>query len=171
MPVDLNSPFYADPCTVPSKDDLELAASLYFDRSRRLLRLGKPRSRILHRLSTELKHEILSYIAYQDLTIIRRVCRELAQLTLLDNLPQSYWRSRFLDQEADFLLPRFNNNHNWFRLFFGTRYYLKIGNLSLINRKRIRKLIEPIAALVERDAILPPVLSGSPIFPAQGQTN
>ncbi|KAL4915381.1 hypothetical protein BDW62DRAFT_125057 [Aspergillus aurantiobrunneus] len=102
---------------------------------------------------------------------MRCVSRDLAQLTALDSLSQAYWKSRFLlGQEADFLFPMLAEPRDWRRVFFGTMACLG-RNLSLINRRRIRTLIEPIAALIEHlDAVPDPGLHGIGVEPLQTQT-
>lgn len=106
-------------------------------------------------LSLELKSEIFSYLSFGELLNVRLVCRDLALLAAVDTLPRSYWRSRFLlGQEADFLFPDVKGTHDWYLLFFGTRASLVAGTLPLVNRKRIRQLLEPIAALVDLEAVL-----------------
>lgn len=105
---------------------------------------------IFDSLSPELKLEILSYLSFDELLKARLVCRGLAFPATLDELPQSYWRSRFLlGQEADFLFSNLADRRDWRRLYFGTQVSLRAGALALLNRKRIRQLLEPIAALVE----------------------
>ncbi|PYH94556.1 hypothetical protein BO71DRAFT_419279 [Aspergillus ellipticus CBS 707.79] len=109
-------------------------------------------------LSTELKFEICSYLSFVELLTMRLVCRDLALLARVDTLPQSYWRSRFLlGQEADFLFLSPTAPRDWSRVFFGSRV------------SRIRQLLEPIAALVELEAVWRSGPYGSIAHPAQGQ--
>ncbi|KXG47395.1 uncharacterized protein PGRI_012650 [Penicillium griseofulvum] len=121
-------------------------------------------------LSPELVFDIFSYLSFDELLNMRLVCRDLAQLAIVDMLPQSYWRSRFLlSQEADFLFLNVKDMQDWYLLFFGTRAALMAGNRSLINRKRIRQLIEPIATLVGLEPILRNGPYGSAVHPVQSQ--
>ncbi|KAJ5799778.1 uncharacterized protein N7518_001846 [Penicillium psychrosexuale] len=130
----------------------------------------RPQHSIFDGLSLELKFEIFSYLSFGELLNVRLVCRDLAQLAAVDILPRSYWRSRFLlGQEADFLLLDVTDTQDWYLLFFGTRASLTIGTLSLVNRKRIRQLLEPIAALVDLDPVLRNGPYGSAVQPAQNQ--
>lgn len=159
-PVDAGSYLYADPCAIPSVNEMEADMSdfswpslshdgLAASNGRNLQ--GNPRNNFGD-LSFDLQLEILSYLPFSQLLNIRLVSRNFASLTALCRLPQSYWRTRFhLGQDADFLFPNLTDRKDWCRLFFAVRGYLKAGLLSLINRKRIRQLLEPIAALVELD--------------------
>ncbi|PWY89675.1 hypothetical protein BO94DRAFT_594530 [Aspergillus sclerotioniger CBS 115572] len=91
----------------------------------------------------------------QDILNLRLVCRDLATHANGLMISQSYWRHRFLPgQEADFILPRSSDIENWFGLFFGTRELITIGCRNLVNRKRIIRLLEPFANLVNRESAL-----------------
>ncbi|KAL4746362.1 hypothetical protein BDW72DRAFT_197767 [Aspergillus terricola var. indicus] len=156
---------YMDPGAIPSLDELEdsvpAEAVSHFG-------LGNYEPRVFGSLSTELKHEILAYLSYRDVCMLRLVCRELADITRPCNLPQSYWRSRFLlGQEADFLFPQLSERRHWPRLYLGTRALLNSKSPSFVNRKRIRALIEHFAALVELYVARPP-LHGSLVWPERG---
>ncbi|KAL4739072.1 hypothetical protein BDV11DRAFT_215546 [Aspergillus similis] len=155
---------YMDPCAIPSLDELEnsvLETVSHFG-------LGNYEPRVFGSIPTELKHEILAYLSYRDVSMLRLVCRELADITHPGNLPQSYWRSRFLlGQEADFLFPSLSERRHWPRLYLGTRALLNWENPSLVNRKRIRGLIEHFAALVELYVVRPSP-HGSPVWPEPG---
>lgn len=112
---------------------------------------------------------MLSYLSFDELLSVRLACRDLALLATVDTLPQSYWRSRFLlGQEADFLFPSLTDTRDWCRLFFGIRASLSAGLLPLVNRKRIRQLLEPIAALVDLDLVFNGPY-GSVFHPSQSQ--
>lgn len=168
--VDLSSHFYADPCTIPSTDRLQTAAPPDSARVKELGTLGRPKNYAFKKLSLELKFEILSYLSFDELLNMRHVCRDLALLATVDKLPPSYWRSRFsLGQEADFLFPNLKASCEWNRLFFGTRASLSAKHLPMVNRKRIRKLLEPIAALVELKTFLRDDLYGYSFHPTQSQ--
>ena len=57
----------------------------------------------------------------------------------------------------DFLFPDLEQSRDWFRLYRGTLSILQAKDqspeqLSLLNRKRIRELLEPIASVVEADS-------------------
>ncbi|PYI01466.1 hypothetical protein BO78DRAFT_327588 [Aspergillus sclerotiicarbonarius CBS 121057] len=81
-------------------------------------------------------------------------------------LSQSYWRSRFLlGQEADFIFPTLTGTRDWSALFLGTVALMQAGNMPLINRRRIRHLLEPIAALVNRHDALRNGPGGCPYQP------
>lgn len=121
-------------------------------------------------LSLELKSEIFSYLSFGELLNVRLVCRDLTLLAAVDTLPRSYWRSRFiLGQEADFLFPDATDTQDWYLLFFGTRASLTARSLSLINRKRIRQLLEPISARVDLETVLRNGPYGSTVEPAENQ--
>ena len=196
--VDLSLPFYTDPFVIPSMDDLEATApegkyypiqrvngvcgSSASDGGRHPLpshhntivkmceSVDRPNHHILNGLSPELRFEIFSYLSFNELLNLRLICRELALPARLNTLPQSYWQSRFLlGQEADFVFPRLTDIRDWCRLYSGTRASLNAELLPLVNRKRIRLLLEPIAALVDLEGPLRNGPYGSAFHPAQGQ--
>ncbi|KAE8137955.1 hypothetical protein BDV38DRAFT_292569 [Aspergillus pseudotamarii] len=137
---------------------------------KRRTRPEKPRNHMLNRLSAEMRFEIFSYLSFDELLNLRLVCRDLALQASIDTLPQSYWRSRFcLGQELDFVFPCLSDTRDWCRLYFGTRASLSARILPLINRKRVRKLLEPIAALVDLKDVLQNGPYGSVFHPAPGQ--
>ncbi|KAJ5569594.1 uncharacterized protein N7459_009024 [Penicillium hispanicum] len=212
--VDLESPFYADPCVIPSPEDLEAITSdsgkahddplgEERDNSRQMTpavvgigchdkgpngdrhplpshqqnattgekrgKLGRPQCRVFDGLPAEIVLTIFSYLSFNELLNLRLVCRELALSAASDMLPQSYWRSRFLlGQEADFFFPNLANPRDWSRLFFGTRASLRAGLLPLVNRKRIRRLLEPVATLVSLTTVLRKGPYGYAFHPAEG---
>lgn len=128
----------------------------------------RPSAYLLDKLSAELSSEILSYLSFAELLNLRLVCRGLALLASTNALSQSYWRSRFcIGQEADFLFLSLTETRNWARLFMGTSISLKNKSLHLINRKRIRKLLEPFAALWDLEDVLRSGPDGSIFHPAQ----
>jgi hypothetical protein len=129
-----------------------------------------PKHNFFDALSPELKFGIFSYLSFDELLNMRLVCRNLALLATVDTLPQSYWRSRFLlGQEADFLFPRLTDKWDWSRLFFWTRASLRARLLPLVNRKRIRQVLEPIAALVDLKGVFQNGPYGSAFDPVQSQ--
>ncbi|KAL4993288.1 hypothetical protein BDV10DRAFT_199823 [Aspergillus recurvatus] len=163
--VDSELPLYADPCAIPSLGELENSVPA---EPASHFRLGNYEPRVFGSISTELKHEILTYLPYRDVCTLRLVCRELADFTGPSSLPQSYWRSRFLlGQEADFLLPTLSKRRNWSRLYLGAMAPLNLRVPSMVNRRRIRGLIEHVAALAELYVVRPP-LHGSPVWPEPG---
>ncbi|KAJ5714417.1 uncharacterized protein N7483_011598 [Penicillium malachiteum] len=115
--------------------------------------LGRTTSYLGGGLSAELMLEIISSLPFNESLKLRLVCRRLALLCSVKHLPQSYCRSRFcLGQEADFLFPDFLNSslsrdRNWTAIFFRVVHTLRDGDRSMMNRKRIRGLLEPIAVL------------------------
>lgn len=116
--------------------------------------------------------EIFSYLSFDEPLNMRLACRNLALLATVETLLQLYWRSRFLlGQEADFLFPRLTDKRDWSQLFFWTRASLRARFLPLVNRKRIRQLLEPIAALVDQEAVFQNGPYGSAFHPAQGLGN
>ncbi|KAL4925560.1 uncharacterized protein BDV17DRAFT_283839 [Aspergillus undulatus] len=124
-----------------------------------------------NRLSLELLFEIFSYLSFDELQNIRLVCRDLALLAAVETRPHSYWRSRFLlGQEAEFLFPCLTDLQDRFELYLETRASLKRGLLPLINRERVRQLLEPIAALVEQETIFRDGPFGSAFSPLQQQS-
>lgn len=69
-----------------------------------------------------------------------------------ENLPSSFWKSRFmLGHEQDYIFPDLAVMRDWSQLFHGTQSCFMSGSKSLANRMRIRRLLEPIAVLVERN--------------------
>jgi hypothetical protein len=222
MAVDLSSPFYADPCAIPSMGDLKVIVSGFckasdgsvwkrrdgahskaetvvsidyhseggncisspfgsaddrhppsfpnHTREERCEEPQGPKHNFFDALSPELKFGIFSYLSFDELLNMRLVCRNLALLATVDTLPQSYWRSRFLlGQEADFLFPRLTDKWDWSRLFFWTRASLRARLLPLVNRKRIRQVLEPIAALVDLKGVFQNGPYGSAFDPVQSQ--
>ncbi|KAJ5607351.1 hypothetical protein N7537_003970 [Penicillium hordei] len=130
----------------------------------------RPKCYIFDGLSLELNFEIFSYLSFVELLNVRLVCRDLALLAAVDMLPRSYWRSRFLlGQEADFLFPDATDTQDWSLLFFGTKASLTTRTPSMVNRKRIRHLLEPIAALVGLEAVLRNGPYGFAVEPAENQ--
>lgn len=114
--------------------------------------------------------EIISYLSFVELLDLRLVCRGFALLATSSALSQSYWRSRFcIGQEADFLFPRLTETQNWARLFVGLSVSLKNDALHLINRKRIRKLLEPLAALWDSRAVFRNGPCGTAFCPEQNK--
>lgn len=139
-------------------------------REERYKKLERPKHHFFKALSPELKYEIFSYLSFDEPLNMRLVCRNLALLATVDTLPQLYWRSRFLlGQEADFLFPRLTDKWDWSRSFFWTRASLRARLLPLVNRKRIRQLLEPIAALVDQEAVFQNGPYGSAFNPVQSQ--
>ena len=151
--IDPNSTFLADPCAVPTAEDIQNSVP-------ELPEVECPKSANSHsvnnfswhhslgRLPLEVLYEVFSYLSFSHLLDIRYVCRDLALLSRPDKLPDSFWRSQFMiGSEQDFLFMDVTEKRNWSRLFRGTRSLMKYP--SMVNRKRIRKLLEPIAAMVE----------------------
>ncbi|GLA14303.1 hypothetical protein AnigIFM62618_000679 [Aspergillus niger] len=168
QPVDLDSHLYADPCAISgmayptvsifASENSMSSSGRYLShpnsRVGSLTEMGKRRYNAFSCLSTELLLEIFSYVPFEQLLTLRLVCRDLAVLADISMLPQSYWRSRFLlGQEADFVFPCLSETQDWFKLFFATRASLKAATPPLVNRKRIRDLLEPMASLVDLDSI------------------
>ncbi|KAF7594153.1 hypothetical protein BBP40_010002 [Aspergillus hancockii] len=111
----------------------------------------------LGKLSLEILHEVISYLSIEELLSLRRTSRELAQRLMFRSLPQSFWKRQFTrGHRMDFLFPDLEQKRDWFRLYRGTMAYLKgdspsSESYSILNRRRIRRLLEPIASLVEVD--------------------
>lgn len=188
-PIDLGSPFYADPFGIPSISELEAnttgflsskanvnlptkdtayASALFqsnevpalfrsLEDTSNMIRANpqEPYAYVFDKLSAELRSEIFSYLSLTELLNLRLVCRGLALLATSSAFSQSYWRSRFcIGQEADFPFPRLTEPRNWARLFWGIDISFRNRSLHLISRKRVRKLLEPIAALWELEAVI-----------------
>lgn len=158
QPIDLGSPLYADPCAIPSLTALESFTSSRVSsipRKQKTAQLDPLKSasglgRLLGRLPAEIIYEILSYLSLVEVASLRLVCRGLALVAECDNLPQSFWKSRFmLGHEQDYLLPNLAVTRDWSQVFYSTQSCFKNGNKSLANRLRIRRLLEAIAVLVE----------------------
>ncbi|KAL4801251.1 hypothetical protein BDV18DRAFT_167591 [Aspergillus unguis] len=153
-PEQLDSDFYADPAVIPSASELEAGCPQIVWPSGAAVE-QQSHLNILDRLSPELHFEIFSYLPCEQILRLRLVSRQLASIANPATLPQAYWRSRFLPgQEAGFLSLTMSNvnSRNWDRLFLGTFSLLRKGSPSLVNRRRIWSLIEPIAALVELES-------------------
>ncbi|PKY08597.1 hypothetical protein P168DRAFT_323700 [Aspergillus campestris IBT 28561] len=152
-----------DRCSPPCSDDLKGEV------------LEPPGGRKPHgfeRLPNELICWILSYLPFRDFLKMRLICHNLALFSKINAMPQSYWRSRFyFGQEADFLFPNLTDQRNWFLLFFGTKIHMTSGGLSLANRLRIRRLLGPIAVLVETGSTFRHVPHGIAVHPAHDDPN
>lgn len=169
--IDLLSHFYADPLAIPNLGSLENFTS---ESS------SKPVGNPLHpgfckgfhktfgRLSLEVIYEVISYLSFLQIANLRLSCGALASLIQWEYLPQSFWKSRFmLGQSLDFMFPTFFSDlkHNWLRLFYGVQAYMRTGNRSFENRKRVRNILERIAVQIEADITTPKQLYGSSILP------
>jgi hypothetical protein len=158
-PIDLASPLYADPCAIPSLATLEsfaLNRASSHSKKQKAAKLdpcterASGRDHFFGRLPLEIIYEILSYLPLVEVAGIRLVCRELALIAKCENLPQSFWKSRFmLGHEQDYIFPDLGVTRDWSQLFRGTQSCFTHGNKSLASRMRIRGLLEPIAVLVE----------------------
>lgn len=168
LPVDETSPLYADPCSSPSLDAFEIAAPAPCTASQYLQGASGPS---FGSLPPELIYEILPYLSCKEVATLRLVNRNLAVTTALNRLPQLYWRSRFQPGgEADFLFANLTDRRDWRGLFFAVRAMLQDGrSLSVVNRKRVRKLIEPIALVVEQDSASRPSLYGIAVHGGPGE--
>lgn len=173
-PVDQYSCFYADPCEIPSVGELECSMPTIIDN------LPSPVScppignsgvnRSFGRLSIELVYEIVSYLTFTQALTIRLVCRELALVVSPGRPPLSFWRTRFmLGHEQDFVFADTRVNRDWMRVFYGTRRLLRSKNGSLVNRKRIRNIMEPMAVVAELESRPPKDVFGIPISPVDSE--
>lgn len=162
LPVDETSPLYADPCTFLSLDTFEIVAPATSTASQYLQSASR---QSFGSLSPELIYEIVPYLSCKEVATLRLVNRNLAVIAALDRLPQSYWQSRFQrGGEADFLFANLTDRRDWRGLFSAVRAMLQDGrSLCLVNRKRVRKLIEPIALAVEQDSASRPSLYGTAV--------
>lgn len=167
LPVDETSPLYADPCTSPSLDTFEIVAPAPSTASQYLQTAS---CQSFGSLPPELIYEILLYLSCKEVATLTLVNRSLAVIAALDRLPQPYWRSRFQrGGEADFLFANLTDRRDWRGLFSAVRAMLQDGrNLCLVNRKRVRKLIEPIALVVEQDSASRPSLYGTAVHGVPG---
>ncbi|KAF9893998.1 hypothetical protein FE257_008969 [Aspergillus nanangensis] len=167
------SPAYVDPCAM-SVDGLERSIisdwKIHCDVGPPTATSGRAS---LCNLPLELLHEVVSYLPYSQVRELQRVCRNLAQILARENLPQMFWRGRFLlSFEHDFIFPDLKSKRDWYRLYLGTEFELRNGSSPLVNRKRIRGLIEPIAELMDVEEIASPAgrdclqyMSGRPLVP------
>ncbi|KAE8165221.1 hypothetical protein BDV40DRAFT_259020 [Aspergillus tamarii] len=109
-------------------------------------------------LSLELLHEVVSYLTVPEVLDLKCTSQDLAQRVVFSSLPPSFWKRQFARGSAmDFLFPDLEQTRDWFRLYRGTVFVLQAKDqspekLSLLNRKRIRALLEPIASVVEIDS-------------------
>lgn len=150
---------YADPCALPSlnvSEKIEPLPSTFYGYA------DGASYQAFGPLSTELIHEVLSYLSCKEVAALRLVNRTFSSIAAVENLPQSYWRSRFLlGQVADFVFPGLGERRDWRGLLFGLKRRLQDdGNIFLLNRRRIRGLIESIARIVEEGAVAQPGLYG-----------
>lgn len=139
---------WADPFAVPLTDLSEAAKSLP---STSVGYVQVESCQALGPLYTELIHEIFCYLPCKEVAALRLVNKSLAAIAAVENLPQSYWRSRFFPgQEADFVFPILSERRDWRALFFGLNQLLRNSeSLPLLTRKKIRNLIEPFARVLE----------------------
>ncbi|KAJ5356191.1 hypothetical protein N7517_010800 [Penicillium concentricum] len=142
-----------------------------------------PKPYIFGRLSLELKFEIFSYLTFDG---PNSICSH-------GRIGEAWF---LLGQEADFLFLNVTDRKDWYLLFFGTRASLvaytmltvkweKIRGqnffgiretlikqtLSLINRKKIRQLLEPIATIVSLEPVLRNGPYGSAGHPRKEKAN
>ncbi|KAJ6020998.1 hypothetical protein N7540_006502 [Penicillium herquei] len=170
--------YFAGPDDIPSFEELERAAPMTVksfkkfsqiwstDSSTEASLINSPQGRTgQHRtgsggslsylpngLPPELIFEILSYLPFTEVLKLRLVCRQLA--VIFEFLPESYWRSRFcIGQEADFLFPNLKESRKWESTFLGTSRFLRDDNHSMLNRRRIRDVLEPIAVLYDLNSL------------------
>ncbi|PGH13894.1 hypothetical protein AJ80_06163 [Polytolypa hystricis UAMH7299] len=101
LPIDSSSPPYSDPLTIPSEDQLaamcpsiaHLDLPCRADAGGWQTKDGK--SSPIIALPPELMYFILSYLPLLQVRSARLVCRRFAQIAKRENLPQSFWKSRF----------------------------------------------------------------------------
>ncbi|KAK2757006.1 hypothetical protein FQN54_004974 [Arachnomyces sp. PD_36] len=161
--VDQSLYFYADPEAIPSPTELEGLSSGSNSFSPPLnpfsptdvtdVPLDSHGMRIFISLPLEILWILAEYLPLKAVLGLRLVCRHFARVFHCNRLPQSFWKSRFMiGSEMFFVFPNLHENRIWSQLYFGTRACLEAGNQSLMNRKRILCLIEPVAHLVELTA-------------------
>ncbi|EER25811.1 F-box domain containing protein [Coccidioides posadasii C735 delta SOWgp] len=160
-PFKLSLLFYADPSYVPPFEDLKdlVSTSQFHAQGVEHDYSSTPRERTspLENLPVELLYMVSSYLSLKDVLGLRLLSRPFYRLLAPEELPQSFWKTRFMvPHEQDFIFPDFTTSQeDWFRLFLGVDEYLNDkskslpGSKSLINRKRVRGLIEPMARLLE----------------------
>ncbi|KAK6815297.1 hypothetical protein RU639_008693 [Aspergillus parasiticus] len=164
MPEDMPSLLQADPYAIPLLEKLEENAPDVdggreyppaYNTTSTDINTGYRNS--FGRLSSELFYEVESYLSVSELLDLKCTSRELAQRVVFSSLPQSFWKMQFArGSSMDFLFPDLEQSRDWFRLYRGTLSILQDEDqspeqLSLLNRKRIRELLEPIASVVEAD--------------------
>ncbi|KAK2759508.1 hypothetical protein FQN54_002987 [Arachnomyces sp. PD_36] len=99
-------------------------------------------------LPLELIFHIFSYLPLTQVMHMRRVCRSFAQIASWDNLPQSFWKSRFmLGHELGFVLPDLAHARDWAKLFRGVQSLLKYPQGVLYHRRRVWEFMERIGYL------------------------
>ncbi|KAI9933742.1 hypothetical protein MW887_004814 [Aspergillus wentii] len=161
-PVDLLSPFYADPYMIPAPEKIEENAPdvpvQWRNGSLGPSTVANPGyNSSLGKLSLDVIHDIITYLPLEQVINLRLTCRDLAQRIAFHCLPQSFWKRQFrLGYAMDFVFVDIEQSRDWYRLCRGAMAYLKANDqsefsLSFINRKRIRHLLEPIASIVEID--------------------
>ncbi|KAK2783590.1 hypothetical protein FQN53_009135 [Emmonsiellopsis sp. PD_33] len=109
------------------------------------------------RLPVEIIHLIFELLSTSDVRNIRLVSRRLADVAMVEELPQSFWRSRFYpDQEMGFtsvLLPHYSTlrETSWKDKYISFQAALRIPNRfpSTRNRQRIWSLARPLSGLIE----------------------
>ncbi|KAL3442297.1 hypothetical protein BJX65DRAFT_312988 [Aspergillus insuetus] len=160
----------ADPFNIPSLYEIECAApaTLTCFAKDRKKHAAAQTSDAFRKLSTEVLHEVLSYLSVKQLPSVRLSCQRLLSATT--SLPQSYWRRQFsAGHPVDFLSADLSSARDWRRLYFGVRSLLQEGLPTLANRRRIRNVIEPIAATVEVSSAFPDQPYGIVLQPLRPQ--
>ncbi|KAK2794439.1 hypothetical protein FQN50_009909 [Emmonsiellopsis sp. PD_5] len=109
------------------------------------------------RLPVEIIHLIFELLSTSDVCNIRLVSRRLADVAMMEELPQSFWRSRFSpDREMGFASV-FLSHHStlrdtsWKDKYLSFQAALRIPNRfpSTRNRQRIWALARPLSGLIE----------------------
>ncbi|KAE8378056.1 hypothetical protein BDV26DRAFT_262432 [Aspergillus bertholletiae] len=164
MPEDMPLLLQADPYAIPLLETLEENApdmphgresQAIYATSSSIVNTGYCNT--FGRLSLELFHEIVSYLSVPELLDLKCTSRELTERVIFSSLPQSYWKRQFArGHDMGFLFPDLEQPRDWFRLYRGTVSILRgkgqsPERLSLLNRKRICALLEPMACVVDAD--------------------
>lgn len=101
-------------------------------------------------LPPELIFHIFSYLPLAQVMCMRLVSRYFAQIAYWDNLPQSFWKTRFmLGHEMGFVLPDLSQGRDWARLFRGVHLYLADVMGVLYYRRRVWRFLEFLECLAK----------------------
>lgn len=122
-----------------------------------------PDNNYLSALPPELIFHIFSYLPLAQVMCMRLVTRRFARIACWDNLPQSFWRSRFmLGNEMDFVLPDLSQGRDWARLFQGVHLFVEDEKGVLHHRRRVWKFLEFMECLARVEGMETRELSSSP---------
>ncbi|CAH0051004.1 unnamed protein product [Clonostachys solani] len=109
-----------------------------------------------YKLPDEIVQDILLHLPSEDLCSARLASRRVAILGAIDNLPQSFWTSRFAsDRDMGCLygvtIPTWVST-DWFRGYFCCKWHLRhvAGADGFRNRRRIWRCLSDLSVIISR---------------------